>query len=841
MHVIVNKKILEQIVDEIVNEERSFHSKNVNELEKAAPPIFPQSQMAQQISTSETPVEDHNFVPTNKSELGKAVMQLSKNVSDEKIKKFYKNFKKLIKKSEEVKQGKTSTTHSIGEAKLPQFLGAGDEEVPQPVKVGKKGKGERDIGLIPSTPAEDMADIQGSIDVPSASRLPTPDEAPRQKKMRSPRADTTSTDRTDFAAQYLAGLGDIGPQPEWLQNVELPLSSLAVGDANKLLAAITKKIGEENITPEILEDAFNSALDEMTQSMKGNDIVFSIPSYGVTFTYNTEGKKKNLFSLDQYKEVLRALGSQKSAGTQFESSWGPKYANAIKMLKYAANDAALHDALLSSLPTLQRTLTDAVLDTYPASQDAIDPKDVASKLYVINDEVIDKFMQQGIVPGTNTVTISIGGKPVTVSVEIPNSPLALKVIEDSKFGNVLEALLSITPDALATYIAKKKRVRRSAAQMTRGQENYFYDMGMKIGGKNFKMSAADFQAKLTAAQEIVEEEGLSLSDEELVMFILLSGDIIDKGQYALVTKIKDVLWTEFQNSVLENSKLEKQMGGPDNLFSIVPNEMSEASTVVLEIFDDFCEKMIKAFTDKSVKNKLFDVYDNIVDNPATKQFFKDTAGTKHSQIYDQPGAGRRAKDVSNFVGNLRHISSLLSDQANAMIKKGSTIDGPKVMKNAKMLIDPDAVEATLEIFIEDGKSPLLLKALEAPAKDLARHSLTDLTGARKTLQAAPAQTSMAPAPEATPEPVRSYTTDDVNKTIDDIINVFKDLSADKKEEFISDFDVALEDGPSARLLSRYPALTTAKDYQRLVDQLMTLSESLALSLITRLIREHIRR
>ena len=73
-----------------------------------------------------------------------------------------------------------------------------------------------------------------------------------------------------------------------------------------------------------------------------------------------------------------------------------------------------------------------------------------------------------------------------------------------------------------------------------------------------------------------------------------------------------------------------------------------------------CERATKAFADKTNKNKLFDIYDNVVDNPATKAHFKETAGVKHSQIYDQPGAGRRAKDVSNLVGNLLKYGRLFT-------------------------------------------------------------------------------------------------------------------------------------------------------------------------------------
>lgn len=846
MQVIVKKAVLERLIEEAVNEERSFHSKNANELEKASPPIFPQMQMAQQLSTSAVPVDDPAFVPTNRSELGKAAMQLTQKIDDPVIEAFYNNFKNLIKKYEDSSTLKTSTTHSIGEAKLPQFLGNDVEEPAFVPRKSKGGKAERDIGLISSTPEEDDADIQGAVDVPSSTRAPDPDAVTKKRKSAPTRVGASDgQDNADFTALYLSSLGDIGPQPAWLKNIEISLSDSVVGDANKLLAAITKKIGEENVTPESLEAALDAALAEMTLSMLDSNMVFSVPSYGTNFTYNTEGKKKNLFSLEQYKEVFRSLASQQSIGTQYADSWGQKYAKAIRALRYASNDAALRDALFVSLPVLQRTLTDAVIDSYPPNQTLINPKDVANKLYIINDDVIDKFVSQGLNVGRNTRSIEVAGKDVTVTIDIPDSPAALQAIEDTRFGGLLAELLSIAPAALEDYISKKQRAKRSAVQMTRGEENYFYDMGMKIGGPNFKMSAQDFQAKIAAAAEVVESEGLEITDEQLVSMVLLSGGVLDEGQFELLSTVKDYLWDIFSNATQGNVNLQKQFGGIDKLFELIPEELSAASRQVLEVFDDFCERAIKAFADKTNNNRLFDIYDSVVDNPATKAYFKSTAGVKHSQIYDQPGAARRAKDVSNLVGNLRHIAIYMMDNAKSLRRGGSTLGADRMLRDAKQLVDPTSLLSTMQLFVKAGKSPLLAKAVEAAAKELMKYSLESLTPAPDAqsfkITTLAAQRGAGAERTATQDSPRKFASNDVAGAIDDIIAAYSPLDAVKKEAFISEFDVALEDGPSPYLRNLYPALKTAQDYQRLVDQLMQLNESGILSLITKLIREHTRR
>jgi hypothetical protein len=119
MSVTVNKGALEKLVGRLVNEDRSYHSKNQNELEQPLTPIFPQAQMAQQLSQSEVPIEDPEYLPANKSELGKAAMQMSKNIKDQNVEKFYTALKKLAKRYDAEEPNKKSGI--FAEAKLPQI------------------------------------------------------------------------------------------------------------------------------------------------------------------------------------------------------------------------------------------------------------------------------------------------------------------------------------------------------------------------------------------------------------------------------------------------------------------------------------------------------------------------------------------------------------------------------------------------------------------------------------------------------------------------------------------------------------------------------------------------
>jgi len=98
MKIVVNKKVLDEFVASKVNEERSFHTKNVNELEKQQPPIFPQQQTSQQLTNDTVPVDDPEFKPVTQKELSQASQQIASKIESNKVQDFYTALKSVAKK-----------------------------------------------------------------------------------------------------------------------------------------------------------------------------------------------------------------------------------------------------------------------------------------------------------------------------------------------------------------------------------------------------------------------------------------------------------------------------------------------------------------------------------------------------------------------------------------------------------------------------------------------------------------------------------------------------------------------------------------------------------------------
>jgi hypothetical protein len=315
MKIVVKKNALENVINSLVSEERSYHSRNVNELEKADPPILPQPQMAQQLSTTQVPVNDPEFLPTNNAELGKAAMELAQNVDSRSIKNFYKGLKKLTKSYQDEPPQRTSNTHSLDEARktIDNFV--------RKILVAEARGSSYEEPSVKDLTAQAMKDAAGASDA------------------------VVSAERERYK-EY----------DEWI-----PLSSLAIGDAGKLLDAIIKVKGlvPSPTAAGELEDAFQDALDAMQFIETPTKITIKYPGLPfATAVHNIGTDPRNKFDKETYTRVLNSLGSQYWAGTQYEDSVGPMYAE-----RFTPSTAEAESAATENTPRSPRSTGNSYLET----------------------------------------------------------------------------------------------------------------------------------------------------------------------------------------------------------------------------------------------------------------------------------------------------------------------------------------------------------------------------------------------------------------------------------------------------------------------------------------------
>ena len=98
MNIVIDKRVLRDFIENNLSEERSFHTKNIAEIpaKEDEEPIVPQTQMSVQLSTSEPPVGDPDFIPASVSELSLAAAVIARETPSTQIEFLYRNLHKLL-------------------------------------------------------------------------------------------------------------------------------------------------------------------------------------------------------------------------------------------------------------------------------------------------------------------------------------------------------------------------------------------------------------------------------------------------------------------------------------------------------------------------------------------------------------------------------------------------------------------------------------------------------------------------------------------------------------------------------------------------------------------------
>ena len=99
MNIVIDKRVLRDFIENNLSEERSFHTTNIAEIpakEEEEEPIVPQSQMSVQLSTSEPPVGDPEYIPASVADLSLAASVIARETPSAQIEFLYRNLHKLL-------------------------------------------------------------------------------------------------------------------------------------------------------------------------------------------------------------------------------------------------------------------------------------------------------------------------------------------------------------------------------------------------------------------------------------------------------------------------------------------------------------------------------------------------------------------------------------------------------------------------------------------------------------------------------------------------------------------------------------------------------------------------
>lgn len=121
MNIVVKKSALNELIKTLA-EERSFHTRRIDQIAGEDKPVMPDAQVATQLSADQAPVSNPDFLPVNTQQLSQAASQMARQVSQDKIQKFYTGLKKLLRKTSEPKQYKGMSETDLMEALRPLVL-----------------------------------------------------------------------------------------------------------------------------------------------------------------------------------------------------------------------------------------------------------------------------------------------------------------------------------------------------------------------------------------------------------------------------------------------------------------------------------------------------------------------------------------------------------------------------------------------------------------------------------------------------------------------------------------------------------------------------------------------
>ena len=245
MQVVVKKSVLEEFL-KMIAEDRSFHSARIDQIAGEGKPVLPDAQVASQLSTDSLPVENPDFLPVNAKQLSGAASQISKQVPPDKIQKFYKGMKRLLRKTGEPKQYKGMSETDLMESlrplvlreakKLGMFLPGGDEDEEE-AETGFRPGPTSDIPERPpkrsSVAAKKASKVAGKIARAKADSAPI-------VSIGGKKLDSQTVSELEFMRQRWTAAPDMIAMRQIRDQEKISLADIVIGDANRVLDVFLK-------------------------------------------------------------------------------------------------------------------------------------------------------------------------------------------------------------------------------------------------------------------------------------------------------------------------------------------------------------------------------------------------------------------------------------------------------------------------------------------------------------------------------------------------------------------------------------------------------------------------
>jgi hypothetical protein len=718
MQIVVKKKVLEEMIDQVVREVSSFHSVRIDEIPAKLDDedvVKPTEEMATQLSTQKPNVDDDAYKPVNTSELTKAASAVAEKVPQDKVQKFYKQLKDL---AQQTVDGKETDDSMLSERKMSSILAF---LLDRPVHLHEARKGDID----PRSPEGITIDAQIKASDASVDRFTGNIE--RQDRRQSGSVSLSRIPSLTMSVVYslLAAIakksGEQFKRPQDLADIKAELlqpGAITLSDDKRKMKlrarGTTAEVGGfgtalHNVSKEQMiaaaEKAINDHFDELVEFITTGHLMGD-PSSGIK--REREGTLRTEAG-DLAKEILIQLGEQLpiSASVPDDTlrSFGTELGEFIKNTLSPENNQFSY------------TFADLVIKVKKgkkgqeaAEEEEEDADEVSTVKQVIIDlsKVADDIQQLPAEAGAYSRgdMTAIGQMQIgrVNTAEFFKNKLAQSIM--TNIEDLLEKFVKVKHDKFAAGIEGR---------------NLASDILRRMGGSRADIPAEKVNLLMRDISQTGEEEGQTPEEIEQRQFdALFATDILNRERFDMRVGLYQAFIEEFMGPVIFLAS---------KAFEDSARVSREFQNAVLKPLDQIADKdpIFSMYTDvlkmfgssrKTQVSRFFRTYEKILQDPGFKSFVENQTGATGVSDLSRASTAFFDKDITLvFIVNMAAAYAKTKLREPTMVRAlvGKTQGNEfNIVKSFKNYLEQDIING-----IKDGDpEPLkLLKKVEDMIED----------------------------------------------------------------------------------------------------------------------------
>jgi len=717
MQIVVKKKVLEEMIDQVVREVSSFHSVRIDEIPAKLDDedvVKPTEEMATQVSSQKPKVDDPAYKPVNTSELTKAASAVAEKVPQDKVQKFYKQLKDLAQQTVDGKEDDSM----LSERKMTSILSF---LLDRPVTLREARKGDID----PRSP-EGIA-IDAQIKAADASVDTFMANIERQDRRQPGATSLARIPSLTMSVVYslLAAIakkaGEQFKSPQDLADIKAELlrpgAITLSNDRRKMKLSArgtTAEVGGfgtalHNVTREEMiaaaEKAINNHFDELAEFITTGHLTGD-PGSGIK--REKEGSLRTEAD-DAAKEILIQLGEQLPISASVPDDTLRSFATELGEF--------IKNALSPENNQFSYTFADLVIKVKKgkkgqeaSEEEEEDADEVSTVKQVIIDlskvaEDIQRLPAEAGVYSRGDMT-AIGQKQIS------------RVNTAEFFKNELAQAITANVEDLLEKFVKVKRDKFTAGSEGR---NLASDILRRMGGSRADIPAEKVNLLMRDIGQTGEEEGLTPEEIERRQFdALFAADVLSRERFEMRSSLYQAFIEEFMGPAIFLAS---------KTFEDSATVSREFQNAVLKPLDQVADKdpVFSMYTDilkmfgssrKMQVTKFFRTYEKILQDPGFKAFVENQTGA--TGVSDLSRASTAFFDKDNtlvFIVNMAaaYAKTKLREPTMVHALVGKTQGNEfNVVKSFKNYLEKDIIDG-----IRDGDAePLkLLKKVESMIED----------------------------------------------------------------------------------------------------------------------------